>query len=344
MQYSCHSRLRPHPGKRRKNGFTLIELLVVVTIIGILIALLLPAVQAAREAARRTQCTNNLKQLGLGALNHEHANKFFPSGGWGWFWLGDPDRGFGRHQPGGWLYSTLPYMEQDNIYNMPKDGIAGSVSTQQMQGAAKMLATPLAAALCPSRRPVAIYPSSSTMYNATYVSRVAKTDYAANCGDQGSVEGSSTDNNGSGPTDLAGEAAYNWISGTVCTGISYQRSQVSMADIRDGASNTIYVGEKYLNVNYYLTGTGSGDNENAYVGYDNDTFRTTGRYYTPVQDLNDPTDDNVARFGSPHANGCNFVFCDGAVHTLSYSINATVFSYLGNRNDGKPIDARKAGY
>src|ERR1700690_1525113 len=106
-------------------GFTLVELLVVIAIIGILIALLVPAVQAAREAARGTQCKNNLKQVGLAAQTPLDAQKTFPTGGWGYQWLGDPARGFGINQTGGWGFTLLPFIEQSTIYNLGK-GLTGA--------------------------------------------------------------------------------------------------------------------------------------------------------------------------------------------------------------------------
>ena len=107
-----------------RSGFTLVELLVVITIIGILVALLLPAVQAAREAARRLQCANNVKQLALAALSHESAITFFPTGGWDKVWLGHPDRGFGKSQPGGWIYNVLPFIEQEALHDLAQAAAA----------------------------------------------------------------------------------------------------------------------------------------------------------------------------------------------------------------------------
>ena len=109
----------------RKSGFTLVELLVVIAIIGILVALLLPAVQAARESARRQQCSNNLKQLALAAINHHEVAGHFPTGGWGWWWVGDPDRGFGKEQPGGWIFNLMPFTEESSRYEAASDGDPG---------------------------------------------------------------------------------------------------------------------------------------------------------------------------------------------------------------------------
>ncbi|MCX7424671.1 MAG: DUF1559 domain-containing protein [Planctomycetia bacterium] len=324
---------RKHSFRRPLHGFTLVELLVVIAIIGILIALLLPAVQAAREAARRAQCANNLKQLGLGAVMHEEAHRFYPSGGWGYYWIGDPDRGYGKSQPGGWIYSILPYIEQTDLHELG----AGLPTAQKQEAAKTVVMTPLTVVTCPSRRSAKAYPIwAGALKNCPGVTLSAKTDYAINCG---SYQGFETA--GPGSEAEVDNGTYTWTVANL-NGISYQISEVRVADIKDGTTNTILIGEKYLEPDQYTTGATGGDNECMYGGPNVDNYRAT--QYAPGSSIDlRPLQDRAGlvmpwSFGSAHASGAHFSFCDGSVRSISYEVDPGVFMLLGSRNDGQPID------
>ncbi|HEV3003468.1 MAG TPA: DUF1559 domain-containing protein [Pirellulales bacterium] len=306
-------------------AFTLVELLVVVAIIGILVALLLPAVQAAREAARRVECQNHLKQLALAAHGHLDRNHFFPSGGWGWDWTGDPTRGVGPSQPGGWAFAELPFLEQVQVYEM---SLGANVS--QANAIAQMVMTPLPVFNCPTRRSPQLCVNAFApfvAFNCGPAWLVARTDYAANSGDTG------TDEFFPGPTSLAlGDSpSFPWPYTGNLTGISFQRSQITEAWVTDGLSVTYLFGEKYLNPQHYATGVDPADNEDMYAGYDNDLFRTTALRSPPMQDLPGYTD--TFRFGSAHYAIFNMSLCDGSVHAISYTIDPETHRRLGNRTD-----------
>ena len=164
--------------RSRGSGFTLVELLVVITIIGILMSLLLPAVQSARETARKSQCANNVKQLALGCLDLERSYSGLPNGGWCWYWGGDPDRGYGNRQPGGWIYNILPFIDQRPLHDFG----AGQPVTQKAASLGVVGQTPLSVLLCPTRRPVMVFPNYYNECNSAPVSTAAHTDYAANSG------------------------------------------------------------------------------------------------------------------------------------------------------------------
>ena len=323
--------------KKHKSAFTLVELLVVITIIGILIALLLPAVQAAREAARQLQCKNHLKQLGLAALNHEEAQGFYPTGGWYWSWVGDPLRGFNRDQPAGWAYNILPYAEQEALWQLPDDGDAMEITVQQKAKADQMLQTPLAMLNCPTRRPAVLYPyTQAPMWKPNNANRpltAARNDYVASAGDGWPGE------NGYIPKTYYQAVNWNWPSNDFYTGVIYYRSEVRIADISDGTSNTYMLGEKYLNPDLYYNGQGGGDNQYIYEGFDRDTHRWARLDTPPLQDM--PGADLVFNFGSAHTNGFQMALCDGSVQMMSYTIDPLVHSYLGNRKDGMTIDGKK---
>ncbi len=346
-------------------GFTLVELLVVIAIIGVLVSLLLPAVQAAREAARRSQCKNNLKNIGLAWLLHEDTQRFLPSAGWGHRWWGDADRGSGESQPGSWIYSLLPYIEQQSLYNLNSDGQPDVITEAQKEGNKQAAETPLSIFNCPSRRTTALVSTfpvnlagGTLAYNALSFDEVPmmnRCDYTANGGDVLALFATG------GPTPNRGFSGIPWGVGNhakikeLSTGVLYQASEVRLRSITDGTSNTYMVGEKYLNPDFYDGGNGGirdvSDDHTMFCGDDFDTVSW-------VTDISDPNDFDLAdpgkrvllpqqdipgvpllwSFGSAHAASWHMVMCDGSVQTISYDIDAATHRWLGSRNDAEVVD------
>ncbi|MDO4584067.1 MAG: DUF1559 domain-containing protein [Planctomycetia bacterium] len=314
-----------------KKGFTLVELLVVIAIIGMLVGLLLPAVQQAREAARQMQCNNHLRQLGLAALNYESSHQSFPSAGWVYNWAGDPDRGLGKKQPGGWPFSLLPYLEQNALFML---GSNGNPSSPDRAKITQVVQTPLSIFHCPSRRVPKLYSSyNGTDYisptsNCNRVEELAKGDYAANYGDI------VVDENRFYPGSYAevDKANYTWPT-QVATGVIYSCSEVPLGEIRDGTTNTYLIGERFIKNDAYETWSSADDN-GVYCGTDPDNSRSTST------DLAPPMQDRAGYasfaqfFGSTHSGSFGMAMCDGSVHRITYSIDREVHRDLGNRSDG----------
>jgi len=321
-------------------GFTLIELLVVIAIIGVLVALLLPAVQQAREAARRSQCTNNLKQIGLACHNFADAKGFLPQGardGNSTDVLNDSSpQCCNSNDVAGWSWSfqILPYMDQTPAFNQADYNVTNlSDPTKYAAQNLAVARTRIPSYTCPTRRAIKGYGT-----NLIY-----KVDYAGNAGER-YFNGSEVYSDATATTASKGDIRNINSSGEK-TGVIVQtgRGQLTVERIVDGSSNTFLVGEKAVGVDGQ--GSDGGENENwNNAGWDEDVIRHgAGRNangvifgITPLPDVKAPSANWYNNFGSAHAAVCNFVLADGSVRGISYNINSNVFRRLSNRSDREP--------
>ncbi len=334
---------------RKKQGFTLVELLVVIAIIAMLVTLLLPAVQAAREAARRSQCQNNLKNLGLACLNHESTNGWFPTGGWGWSWVGDADRGQGEQQPGGWMYNIMPYMEDGGLHALAGDGLADEITQRQRDGASQIISQPLALINCPTRRESRAFANQTGAINASPNRVSGRADYTISCGSQKANElnpGPSSiaaGTNGWGPGSETGRSSGGNM---IYSGFSFTNSKIGINHCSDGLSKTIMIMEKHVFIEWYTNGTDWGDNETWCTGFNNDNFRVT--QYRPVRDSSiDRYTESAGRYmtGSAHDAGINVCHGDGSVKMIEYGIDREIYQQMGHRGNGSDLipDEPEAG-
>jgi prepilin-type N-terminal cleavage/methylation domain-containing protein len=319
----------------RLRGFTLVELLVVIAIIGILVAMLLPAVQSAREAARRMQCQNNLKQLALAAHNFASANNHFPAGSGNEFnqCTGTVSEGGlrqGEYTSGRapWAVLLLPYLEQQNLYDKfdlkaAFVGLFYDLSPQAPYAATvyknyEWQRTPNRAFKCPSN------PDSN--------SSSQRTDYAA-------ISGGGTD----ADAQCHGSGSVSGKRNFFNNGIFYVNSKTDFGEIRDGTSNVFLLGEN-SNVRY-SSGSGWLWSSTARAADSGGDYSLSGTVSYVIDPMNswDPTVDvnshgqQQRALASKHQSGCFVAMADGSVQFLSESMNINVMRELAAKANGLPV-------
>ena len=317
---------------KKNRGFTLVELLVVIAIIGILIGMLLPAVQAVREAARRTACQNNMRQMGLGILNYESGIGKLPPSGYTDSFSRTNQLDFS------WIIHILPFAEANNMF----DALDFDVVTPSNQGGrgfhtvnfAALQNSPLPMIVCPSSDMEQVDSDNST-------EGIVRSFYTG-------IHGATRDENGDGEIDDA-DADVSGSLGLIFDNGAFERNtQLSLAALADGTSNTMMIGEQsdwLLDANGQQVDQRSDCSHSILLGYAPTDQRiynmTVVRYPINHQDnVDQGIQDNCGRntpLTSPHTGGINAVYGDGSVHFLTDTTNINVLFNLCDRSDGQVI-------
>jgi hypothetical protein len=266
-------------------------------------------------------------------MTHINEKGTFPAGGWGWWWSGDPDRGFHGRQPGGWIFNIFPFSELKSVHDFGKNG--------NQKGRTLTAQSLIPFFNCPTRRSLILYPFTNDVVNIDKTGICAKADYAGNGGDN------YTSYTSSGPGSY--QDGDNWTAGqwkgqlygdpNTSLGVFYVHGSIKLKDILVGTAHLYLAGEKYLNPDNVLT-TGDNNDQPWSQGYDIDTVRWVN--LPPQLDQRGVSSPSI--FGSNHVSSFNMVFCDGAVHSISYDINATAHRALGNRKGKYPDSSKPSGW